>query len=182
MFGSDGKVMVWRTTTEELDPKCTVPTVKHGGRSVKCWGCFSSYGVGNLIFIDGNMTGEMCRAILDNNLLQSVNKLGMGAQWIFQHDNDPQHTAGIVTDWLNSNEIQRVKWPSFSPDLYPIEHSWDEIERRMKKEQPKNEKDLKECLTRVWKGIEITVSKKLVDSIPNRLNEVICMKGYPTKY
>ena len=55
------------------------------------------------------MTGEMYRAILDNNLLQSVNKLGMSAQWIFQHDNDPKHTAGIVTNWLNSNGIQRLK-------------------------------------------------------------------------
>ena len=80
LFGSDGKVMVWRTTTEELDPKCTVPTVQHGGGSVKCLGCFSSYGVQNLVFIDGNMTGEMYRAILDNNLLQLVNKLGMEAQ------------------------------------------------------------------------------------------------------
>ena len=78
LFRSDGKVMVWRTTTEELDPKCTVPIVKHDGGRVKCWGCFPSCGVGNLVFIDGNMTGEMYRAILDNNLLQSVNKLGMG--------------------------------------------------------------------------------------------------------
>ena len=36
LFGSNGKVMVWRTTTEELSPKCTVPTIKHGGGSVKC--------------------------------------------------------------------------------------------------------------------------------------------------
>ena len=128
------------------------------------------------------MTGEMYRAILDNNLFQSVNKLGMGAQWIFQHDNDPKHAAGIVTNWLNSNGIQPLKWPPFPSDLNPIEHLWDEIERTMKKEQPKNEKDLKECLTRVWKGIEITVLKNLVDSVPNRLNEVIRMKGYPTKY
>ena len=142
-------------------------------------GGISPYGVGNLVFIDGDMTGEMYRAIFDNNLLQSVNKLGMGAQWIFQHDNDPKHTAGIVTNWLNSNGIQRLKWPPFLPDLTPIEHLWDEIERRMKKEQPKNEKDLKECLTRVWKDIQITV---LNDSVPNRLNEVIRMKGYPTKY
>ena len=49
LFGSDGKVMVWRTTTEEPNPKCTVPTVKHGGGSVKCLECFSSYGVGNLV-------------------------------------------------------------------------------------------------------------------------------------
>ena len=34
LFGSHGKVMVWRTSREEFDPKCTVPTVKHGGGSV----------------------------------------------------------------------------------------------------------------------------------------------------
>jgi hypothetical protein len=27
---------------------------------------------------------------------------------------------------------------------------WDELERRMKNEQPKNEKELKEILLRVW--------------------------------
>ncbi|CAF3806888.1 unnamed protein product [Rotaria socialis] len=37
LFGSDGKVMVWRTRREEFDRKCTVPTVKHGGGSVIVW-------------------------------------------------------------------------------------------------------------------------------------------------
>ena len=27
LFGSDGKVMIWRTTKEEMDPYCTVSTV-----------------------------------------------------------------------------------------------------------------------------------------------------------
>ena len=64
LFGSDGKVMAWRSTKEELEPRCTVPTVKHGGGNVKCWGYFSSSSVGNLVFIDGNMTGELYRDIL----------------------------------------------------------------------------------------------------------------------
>ena len=38
LFGSDGKVMVWRSINEELEPRCTVPNVKHSGRNVKCWG------------------------------------------------------------------------------------------------------------------------------------------------
>ena len=82
LFGSDGKVMVWRTPKEELDPKCTVPTVKYGGGNVKCWGCFSSCSVGNLVFIDGNMTGEVYRDILQKNLFESIKKVesreGMG--------------------------------------------------------------------------------------------------------
>ena len=74
LFGSNGKVMVWRTPKEELDPKCTVPTVKYGGGNVKFWGCFSSCVVGNLVFIDGNMTGEVYRDILQKNLLESIKK------------------------------------------------------------------------------------------------------------
>ena len=49
---------------EAFDLRCTVPIVKHGGGKVKCWGSFSSSGVGNLVFIDRNMTEEVYRDIL----------------------------------------------------------------------------------------------------------------------
>ena len=144
LFGSDGKVMVWRTPKEELDPKCTVSTVKYGGGNVKCWGCFSSCGVGNLVFIDGNMTGEVYRDILQKNLFESIKMLNLGREWVMQQDNDPKHRAHIVTHWLKEKEVELLKWPPFSPDLNPIEHMWDEVERRMKKEKPKNETELKQ--------------------------------------
>ena len=57
--------MVWRTPKEAFDPRRTVPTVQHGGGNVKCWGCISSSGVGNL---DGNITEEVYRDILRKNL------------------------------------------------------------------------------------------------------------------
>ena len=101
---------------------------------------------------------------------------------MFQHDNDPKHRSAIVTNWLNRERIERIVWPSFSPDMNPIEHLWDEIERRMKKEQPKNERELREALMRVWEGIGKDVAKKLVNSVPNRLNGLIRMKGHPTRY
>ena len=41
--------MISRTSREEFDPKCTVPTVKRGGGSVMVWGCFTRRGVGKLI-------------------------------------------------------------------------------------------------------------------------------------
>ena len=54
--------------------------------------------------------------------------------------------------------------------------------KNKKKEKPKNETELKQSLLRVWHGIGTDVTKKLVDSVPNRLNEVIRMNGYPTRY
>ena len=53
----------------------------------------SSAGVGKLVFIDNNMTGEMYRRILENNLLDSVKMLSLTNEWIFQQDNDSKHRA-----------------------------------------------------------------------------------------
>ena len=75
------------------------------------------------------MTGELYREILENNLLKSAEKLGMSHDWIFQHDNDPKHRAVIVANWLNRNGVEQLHWPLFSPDLNPIEHLWDQVER-----------------------------------------------------
>ena len=77
LFMSDGKVLVWRSPKEEFKPECTRPIDEHGGSNGKCWGCFSSSGMDSLIFIDGNRAGESYREILENNLLKSVEKLGM---------------------------------------------------------------------------------------------------------
>ena len=75
------------------------------------------------------MTNKSYREILENNLLKSIKKLGMSHDWIFQHDNDPKHRAAIVANWTNRNEVERLHWPSFSPDLNLIVHLLDEVER-----------------------------------------------------
>ena len=66
-----------------------------------------------------------------------------------------------------------MNWPSFSSDMNPIEHFWDELERRMKKHHPKNKEKLKEILLKERNNIGTGVTEKLVDSVPNRLYECV---------
>ena len=94
--------MVWRTPREEFDPKCTVPTVKHGGGSVMVWGCFTRRGVGKLCVLDRIMDRFYYRDILEQNLLPSIDHFKFGQQYHFMHDNDPKHTSGLVKDWLET--------------------------------------------------------------------------------
>ena len=101
--------MVWLSAKEEFGIECAIPTVKHGGGNVKCWVCFSSSGIGSLIFIDSNMMGDLYREILENKLLKSMEKLGMSHDWTFQHDNDRKHRAAIVANWLNRNGMERLR-------------------------------------------------------------------------
>ena len=44
-------------------------------------------------FTEGRMNGAMYREILGDILLPSVRALKIGHGWVFQHDNDPKHTA-----------------------------------------------------------------------------------------
>ena len=43
-------------------------------------------------------------------------------------------------------------------------------------------KNSTEALSRVWNGIEEGIWKKLVDLVPNCLNEILRMRAYPTRY
>uniref|UniRef100_A0AAY5KG10 Transposase Tc1-like domain-containing protein n=1 Tax=Esox lucius TaxID=8010 RepID=A0AAY5KG10_ESOLU len=103
LFGINSTRCVWRKRNAAYDPKNTIPTVKHGGGNM-FWGCFSAKGTGQL-HIKGTMNGAMYCQILGENLLPSARTLKMGRGWIFQHDNDPKHTAKATKEWLKKKHI-----------------------------------------------------------------------------
>ena len=182
MFGSDGVIRVWRERGKAMDPKYLRGTVKHGGGSVMFWGCIGWNGVGILYHIPGIMVKEVYRDILAKNLPLASRKLRMRGRYIFQHDNDPKHTAMIVKQWLAENRVNLLEWPAQSPDLNPIEHIWSELERRCSGRNPKNKTELVELAMKQWDLIEPSVVQNLVQSMPNRIAAVIRAKGGPTKY
>lgn len=85
------------------------PTVKHGGRHVLVWGSCSAAGVGKLQFVDGIMTKMQYLNILKNNLKQSAEKLSINDTFHFYQNNDQQHTAGIVKEWLLYHSPRVIK-------------------------------------------------------------------------
>ncbi|GBM38639.1 hypothetical protein AVEN_37441-1 [Araneus ventricosus] len=49
IFGSDGRIIVWRRKNEELNPKNLVGTVKYGGGGVLVWGYMSASGLAKIV-------------------------------------------------------------------------------------------------------------------------------------
>ncbi|XP_054724724.1 cytochrome P450 4c3-like [Uloborus diversus] len=57
---------------------------------------------------------------------------------IFMDDNAPCHRSTTVRDWFeeHSGQFQRMIWPPRPPDMNPIEHLWDIIERSVRAQNP----------------------------------------------
>lgn len=62
--------------------------------------------------------------------------------------------------------------PPQSPDINPIEHLWDYVERKLKNHRITSKQMLKKALQEEWDKVPSAFTTKLVASMPNRLNEV----------
>ena len=182
LINNNRRQYVWRKPGEAFKIGYTRPTVKHGGGSIMVWGCFSSSGVGNIVFIEGKMNGEIYKTIINQNLKQSAEKMGLGDNFVFQQDNDPKHTSKTVQKFLAQEKISVLPWPPQSPDLNPIENLWQYLDDHIPKSSRTNINSFKLAIADTWEKIPVDYLKKLVNSMNNRLNAVLQSKGGPTKY
>ncbi|GFT70211.1 transposable element Tcb1 transposase [Trichonephila clavipes] len=113
------------------------------------------------------MTGHIYR---DDILEQYVRLFrgAMGAEFLFMDANARPHSANIVDECLQSEDITCMDWPAYSPDLNLIEHVWDMLGRRIAARQPPPTclPELRRALLDEWCNISQDQIDNLILSMP----------------
>ncbi len=148
-------------------------------QSVMIWAAMSSAGVGPM---KSTVNAAIYQEILEHFMLPSADKLYGDADFIFQQDLAPAHTAKGTKSWFNDHGVTVLDWPANSPDLNPIENLWGIVKRKMRDTRPNNADDLKAAIKETWASIPPQQCHKLITSMPRRIEAVIKAKGAPTKY
>ncbi len=172
-FGNQGP-RVWRKGGEAHSPSC-LSSVKFP-QSVMIWGAMSSPGVGALCFLKTNITAPVYQEILEHFMLPSADQLFKHADFIFQQDLAPAHTAKSTKSWLNDQSVGVLDWSANSPDLNPIENIWGIVKRKMRNKRPKNADELKATVKETWASIPPQQCHKLITSMPRRIEAGIKAK------
>ncbi len=103
---------------------------------------------------------------------------------MLQHDNARPHVARICTQFLEAEKIPVLAWPAYSPDMSPIEHVWDTLDRRIRQRipVPANIQQLHTAIEEEWTNIPQATINNLINSMQRRCVALREANGGHTRY
>ena len=167
----DGRTRVYCQRGQRFSENCVQKRNCGGGGSVHVWAGITQFNKTDLVILNGNVNA---RRYIDNVLhpvaLPFLRQNYRRGNFIYQYDNAPAHSARLTVNFLATNRIPVLDWPSLSPDMSPIEHAWDELARRIsaRHQPPRNVNELTNALINEWNNIPQQVMANLVLSMRRR--------------
>ncbi|KAL1268714.1 hypothetical protein QQF64_034077, partial [Cirrhinus molitorella] len=85
------------------NPRCLRSSVKFP-QSVMVWGAMSSAGVGPLCFLRSKVNAAVYQEVLEHFMLPAADQLYGDADFIFQQDLAPAHSAKAISTWFKDHD------------------------------------------------------------------------------
>ena len=159
-------------------------TRKQGAPGVMVWAGVTADGKTPLVFI--NQGVKINAEVYMNQVLESVVKPWAqehfsGRNWIFQQDSAPSHKAKKVQQWCRDEFpeiISSDEWPSYSPDLNPLDYSiWGILEAKVCSKSYNNIESLKQAIKEEWDKIRQEFVRTSIEKFPQKLDACIRANG-----
>jgi hypothetical protein len=151
---------------ERYADSCVTEHDRFGGGYVMVWAGISIDSKTDLHVISGNLSGVSYRDDILHPIVRSyAGAVGYG--FILMDDNARPHRARVVTDYLENETIERMEWPSCSPDMNPIEHAWDMLQKAVSTRPipPNNRQELSVALIEEWTRLAQLCFRRLIHSV-----------------
>jgi len=145
------------------------------------WGGIHYHGKTQLVFIQGNLTAQRyVDEVLQHAAVPTIQQHNL----ILQQDNARPHAARLTEDYLHAEGVNVLPWPAYSPDLSPIEHLWDQLDRRVRSRDPPPQTlpALRQALQEEWDNFPQAKIRRLIASMRRRCKAVSDAQGGHTRY
>ena len=133
---------MWRKSDECYNLDCLTPTFKLGRTSIMVWGAFTAtHKLPLIVMPPGRQTAIDFVKIVYDGVLGPF----LDAQWdtrrlVLMEDDAPVHRSKAPSTWRANHNIEKLVWPTNSPDLNPTENVWKMLKDCVqKKRRPKNQ-------------------------------------------
>jgi transposase len=120
---------------------------KHGSKC-NVWGAIT-YNEKEIHVFHDNMNADKYVQILEDFL----GNLHDDDHYILQ-DNDPKHTSKKARAFMEENKFKTLKFPSYSPDLNPLENIWGIFKTNVAKRNTDTINEFKQILYQEWNSID----------------------------
>lgn len=185
------RTRTWMRKGDSLKRHCTAKGSKEGvNGKVAHFLCAISYGKGFIecYQYEGRLNGEKCKEFIESRFQKMFRKCANGRGELFLQDGCPCMNSGLAKETLDTKGFRVFSIPARSPDLNPIENTFNNIRRILRKQtidQNIMREDYNTFCTRVKQTI-LNYSTEIIDRTINSMNKridlVIQNKGNRTKY
>lgn len=183
MYNDSRRIRVWRQPGRVNRLNAVQEVHSFRGGTIMVWAGISIGGRTDLVLIERNMTAQV---YLEQVILPVVVPYAgaVGENFIFMQDNARPHVARIVMNVLEQQHISLLEWPAQSPDMNPLEHLWDKLQRKVtnSNDHINGPRELFRVLQREWRAIPQEEIDNLILTIRNRIRAVINNRGGHTDY
>ena len=179
----DARAKVWRRKGERYANCCVRQADRWGGGSIMVWGGISWRHKTPLVVVGGNLTVQRYIDDVLTPTLVPFMRINPDVT-LFQQDIARPHSARLMSEFLDNNNINVLRLPAFSPDLSPIEHLWDQIGRRIygARNPMHSRQELANRLIAAWNDIPQYRIQCLIRSMRRRCRAVLNSNVGHTRY
>ncbi|GBB92165.1 hypothetical protein RclHR1_19750003 [Rhizophagus clarus] len=131
-----------------------------------------------------SVTGQTHAKVINDFVVPTLHTHFPRGNGIFQEDNAAPHRSKVATAARENAGIVTLDWPAQSPDINPIENIWAEMKMmiRCHSPPPSSISVLMEYATGAWNDIPPEYYRKLIKSMPRRVDAVISANGNRINY